>query len=175
MRRYSSRSRTWREQTQWRYAAFPRPRDNRSPAASEGRYRGSDLAVTAPERPRRWPGSPCGCPAVACARRRSRWPDRGRLGRCRGQLHRISHRSSRKLAHVSGKTAFVRFLPGILGHPAGGGPSLFLLNNMCVRCLDQNGLRPGERQSCGRMKIFLVHSGDCYFHVWCFTGFRLFY
>jgi len=26
-----------------------RPRDNRSPAASEGRYRGSDLAVTAGE------------------------------------------------------------------------------------------------------------------------------
>ena len=29
--------------------ASTRPRDNRSPAASEGRYRGSDLAVTAPE------------------------------------------------------------------------------------------------------------------------------
>ena len=37
------------EETQRRHAAFPRPRDNRSPAASEGRYRGSDLAVTAPE------------------------------------------------------------------------------------------------------------------------------
>ncbi len=37
------------EQTQWRYAAFPRPRDNRSHAASEGLGRGSDLAVTAPE------------------------------------------------------------------------------------------------------------------------------
>ena len=43
------------------------------------RERGSDLAVTAPERPRRWPGSPCGCPAVASARCRSPWPDRGRL------------------------------------------------------------------------------------------------
>ena len=29
--------------------ATARPRDNRSPAASEGRYRGSDLAVTAGE------------------------------------------------------------------------------------------------------------------------------
>ena len=41
--------RTWGEQTQWRNTAFPRPRDNRSHAASEGRGRGSDLAVTAGE------------------------------------------------------------------------------------------------------------------------------
>ena len=41
--------RTWGEQTQWRSAAFLCPRDNRSHAASEGRYRGSDLAVAAGE------------------------------------------------------------------------------------------------------------------------------
>ena len=97
-----------------------RIRDNQSHAASEGRGRGSDLAVTAGGRPRRWPGSPFGCRVASSARRRSRFPDRGRFGRFRGQLHRISHRPSRKLAHVSGKTAFVRFLPGVLGHPAGG-------------------------------------------------------
>ena len=97
-----------------------RPRDNRSHAASEGWGRGSDLAVTAPERPRRWPGSPCGCPAGASARRRSRRPIRGRLGRFRDQLHRISHRPSLKLAHVSGNPLIVRFLPGVFDHPAGG-------------------------------------------------------
>ena len=37
------------EQTQWRYVAFLCPHGNRSHAASEGRYRVSDLAVTAPE------------------------------------------------------------------------------------------------------------------------------
>jgi len=36
-------------QLQYREVTAARPRDNRSPAVSEGRYRGSDLAVTAGE------------------------------------------------------------------------------------------------------------------------------
>ena len=58
--------------------AFARPRDNRSHAASEGRGRGSDLAVTAPERPRRWPGWPCGSPVPARATARKVGPGRDR-------------------------------------------------------------------------------------------------
>jgi hypothetical protein len=50
-----------------------------SSSSSDAVDQGSDLAVTAPERPRRWRRSPCGYRAVACARRRSGLPGRGRL------------------------------------------------------------------------------------------------
>ena len=49
-----------------------------APHSDAGR-RGSDLAVTAPERPRRWPGSPCGWLGAASARPRSPGPTRGRV------------------------------------------------------------------------------------------------
>ncbi len=81
---------------------------------SGSRPGGLVLVVTAPERPRRWPGSPCGCPVAASARRRSRRPIRGRLGRFRDQLHRISLRPSLKLAHVSGNLLIVQVLLGEL-------------------------------------------------------------
>ena len=51
---------------------------------------------------------------------RSRWRDRGRLGRFRDQLHRILHHLLGKLAHVSGNLLIVRFLPGVRGHFASG-------------------------------------------------------
>jgi len=51
---------------------------------------------------------------------RSRWRDRGRLGRFRDQLHRILHHLLGKLAHVSGNLLIVRFLSGVRGHFASG-------------------------------------------------------
>ncbi|HCK53234.1 MAG TPA: hypothetical protein DIC23_08465 [Planctomycetaceae bacterium] len=75
---------------------------------------------------------------------RSRWRDRGRLGRFRDQLHRILHHLLGKLAHVSGNLLIVQVLLG----------ELFLI--MAA------GKSPSGRFLCAdRAHYWLVHFAVC--------------